>query len=884
MGSLLFARRILLSCLALAGLAAVRAGCCDDARVSIPLTTGWRFLQDDQLTGAEQPGFADDGWAQVSVPHTWNRVGAYSAGDLFPDRVLNSKRGIGWYRLHFNVPSGFAKRRVWVQFDAASLRAEVWLNGVRLGEHLGGFSRFRFDATDALKLNQTNTLVVRTDSSLAAPGSATADILPIAGDFFIYGGLYRPVSIVATAPLHFDMLDHGAPGVYIRTERIAGGAADLSIRSKLRNDQSAAVRAQLVVTVRDAAGHAVARSIRAVSLAADGGLEVSQNAHLTTARLWQGVTDPYLYQVVAELRTPAGGLLDRVAQDFGIRQLRFDPQRGLSLNGQPLRLRGVALHQDREDKGWAVSEADERADLALITEMGANSIRLTHYQHSDTLSQWADRHGLLDWAEIPLVTRWTLADDPDPSPGLVDNARQQLVELIRQGFNHASIAVWGIANEVDFGTTLPVMYGGRAVPARDPLPLLKTLRQLAQQEDATRPTTIANCCYGRPGSPSVIDAADLSGANRYRGWYHTVAADLTSDLDAIRNDYPQVPLAVSEYGAGGAVTQYTDNPLGGPVDSRGHLQPEDYQSLVHEQSWPILAATPYLWGTWLFAMFDFSTPLRAEGDATDINTKGLVTFDHTIRKDAFYFYQANWSSAPTLHIASARHNVRVYPTTELKVYSNAESTEARLNGRNLGRRTGCPDQICRWPGIGLAPGRNVVEAIGTWPSGSRRDAVVWQLTTPAGTYRIDCGAIEGAAGPEGRYGSDDYFEGGVAAAIDAPAAGTAIGAATPTAIVNSYRQGRFTYRLPLPDGSYRVQLWFIEPQALPGARRFSVLANGAPMITDLDVAAAAGGPLRPIQRSFTVRVDQGALVLDFRGTQGDAIVSAIDVDRIEAGE
>jgi beta-galactosidase len=875
---------MLLACGALLWLASVRVGWCEEARVSLPLNSGWRFLQDDHLTGAEQPGFVDEGWAQVTVPHTWNRVGSYSAGDLFPNRVLNAKRGIGWYRLHFDVPAGFAQRRVWVQFDAASLRAEVWLNGVRLGEHLGGFSRFRFDATDALKWDQPNTLVVRTDSSPAVPGSATADILPIAGDFFIYGGLYRPVSLVATAPLHLDMLDHGGPGVYIRTERIAGGAADLTIRSRLCNDQSAPAHAQVVVTVRDAAGHAVARSVRAVRLAAGSGLEVSQHAHLAAAHLWQGVPDPYLYQVVAELRTRAGALQDRVTQDFGIRQLRFDPRHGLSLNGQPLRLRGVALHQDREDKGWAVSEADERADLAQITAMGANSIRFTHYQHSDSLSQWADRHGLLDWAEIPLVTRWTLGDATEPTPGLVDNARQQLIELIRQGFNHASIAVWGIANEVDFGDAFPVMYGDRAVPGRDPLPLLKTLRQLAQQEDATRPTTIANCCYGRPSSPSVIDSADLSGANRYRGWYHTVPSDVTPDLEAIRNDYPRIPLAVSEYGAGGAVTQYTDNPLGGPVDARGHLQPEDYQSLVHEQTWPILAGTPYLWGTWLFAMFDFSTPLRTEGDATDINTKGLVTFDHTIRKDAFYFYQANWSSAPTIHIANARHSVRVYPTTELKIYSNAASTEARLNGRSLGSRSACPDRICRWPGIALASGDNLVEAVGTWASGSRRDTVLWHLSTPAGTYRIDCGAIEGAAGPDGPYGSDDYFDGGVAAALDATASSPAGEAGPLTALLRTYRQGRFTYRLPLPDGSYRVRLWFIEPEAVPGARRFSVLANGTPMLTDLDVAAAAGGSLQSIQRSFTVRVDHGALALEFRGSQGEAIVSAIDVDRIDAAE
>lgn len=853
-------------------------------REMIVLADGWRFLQAD-TAGAEAPAFADGNWTPVSVPHTWNRVGTYTAGADTP-QAINQSRGVGWYRLQFDVPARFAHRRAYLQFDAASERAEVWLNGVKMGEHRGGFSRFRLDATAALSPGHRNTLAVKTDNSAPAPDSSTADILPLAGDFWIYGGLYRPVSLVVTAPVHIDMLDHGGPGVSLRTDKVSDGTADIAVDTRIRNDQERRVSVALTVTFKDSGGHVVASSTRRVDIGAHEDADVSGIVRIHRVHLWQGVDDPYLYQTEFELRTPAGARLDRVTQRFGVRQIRIDPERGLILNDKRIMLHGVALHQDREGKGWAVSEADQREDLQMIRDMGANSIRFTHYQHSDTLNDLSDELGLLNWAEIPLVTKWTLGSASQPTSALIDNAKQQMIELIRQSSNHASIAVWGLANEVDFGSVIPAALGGGTNAQTDPLPLLRALRATAHEEDPARPSTIANCCYGRPGSPSVIDAADLDGANRYFGWYTTVPADLNADLDRIRAAYPAIPLAVSEYGAGASIAQHTDNPLGGPVDARGHVQPEEFQSHVHELTWPILASKPFLWGSWLTFMFDFSTPGRTEGDSVNINTKGLASYDRKTRKDAFFFYRANWNPAPTVYIASRRHSERVLPVTELKVYSNAHSTEAWINGRSLGVETDCPQRICRWPAVALAPGGNVVKAAGEFASGTVTDSASWTLTTGVGVYRIDCGSIEGMPGPEGPYGSDDFFTGGSAAAVNpfTPVRATVapirkdIGGTPFEALLNTYRKGRFSYVLPLANGTYRVSLRFVEPEAGPGVRVFSVLANGTPALIDLDVSAAAGGALKALERSFVAVVTDGALNLQFAASSGDAIVSSIDVE------
>jgi len=866
-----------------------------EIRETVVLADGWRFRQEDSIQGAEQPGFVDASWTVVRVPHTWNRVGYYlpdPASHVHRAETIDKTQGIGWYRLAFRPPPSFQGRRAWLEFDAASRLAKVWLNGTLLGEHKGGFSRFRFDATAALRAGQANLLAVRTDNSNPAVGSSTADVLPLRGDFFVHGGLYRPVRLIATDAVHIDMLDLGGPGVYATTRSVDGGRAQVAVRTRVRNDGAGAARLSVTARLLDGSGRVAAEGMQPLLVAPAEAAEVAHTLTVPGAHLWQGTEDPYLYRLAVDVRSTDGHELDRLEQAFGIRTMRVDAQAGFFLNGRPLRLHGVGMHQDREGKGWAIEPADVESDVAILREMGANTIRLTHYQHGPTIHDLADRQGLVLWDELPLVSAWTLAPGQiEATPALVANARQQLQELIRQNANHASVAVWSIANEVDFGSSMPAfLTGGAAGLPPDPLPLLRELDALAKAEDPSRPTTLATCCEGRPlrgGEPPVTAAVtDLSGANRYFGWYYGLPEELDAHLDALHARRPGQPLAVTEYGAGGATTLHTDDVRGGPPDARGRLQPEEYESDVHERNWAVLAAKPYLWATWLWNSFDFASTSRHEGDAEDVNTKGLVTFDRRIKKDAFFFYKANWTAAPTVHVNGRRYVERAYPVTDVRVYSNAPSTDLAVNGRAVGTATAadCPQRTCVWKGVALSVGDNDIVARGRFAEGPVEDRISWHLAAEASdAIRIDSGALVAAPSSSGRFGSDAFFEGGTPGSVDpAPELGrraekrTIAGARDPD-LVATFREGDFRYRVPLPRGRYTVTLTFVEPAAAPGERLFDVIASGVPALAAFDVAATAGAPLTAVTRTFPTIVENGTLDLQFRPMKGKAIVSAVEV-------
>lgn len=856
------------------------------------LATGWRFSFGENR-GAEAPGFDDSSWVTVDVPHTWNRVGYYhdarGPGSNRPE-TANKDQGIGWYRLGFATPTASRGKRVWLEFDAASRVAEVWLNGKRLGEHRGGFSRFRLDATDALRRDGPNVLAVRTDNTQPAANSSTADVFPLAGDFFVHGGLYRPVRMVVTDQAQIDMLDEGGPGVYARTTAISPAAAEIATAVKVRNQGSRRARLLVTTALVDAAGRTVARARRTITLPAGGVAETPGVLKVATPHLWQGVDDPYLYRLVAEVRAN-GQLVDSVSQDFGIRQMRFDPQTGFYLNGKPYALRGVGYHQDHEGKGWAISEADVAQDLATLRDMGATSIRLTHYQHGEPVHRLADRMGLVLWDEISLVSSWTIGQETEATPARKANALQQLRELIRQNYNHASVAVWGLANEVDFGISGPGFLTAPNGRANDPMPLLGELRRLANSEDPGRPTTLATCCEERglgteAQVPTAAAATELGGANRYFGWYYGQPSELGPHLDHLRTVRPNQPLALTEYGAGGAITMQSDDPLGAPADFRGRAQPEQYMNWVHEQNWAQLKDRKDLWATWLWAGFDFATTVRREGDADDINTKGLVTYDRRVKKDPFFFYRANWSTNPTVHITGSRYVDRAYAVTGIKVYSNAAATELLVNGRSVGTLAACPNMVCEWSDIRLQAGANTIVARGTFASGPVQDTVTWQLAGgSADSYRIDSGAILAARSGAGHFGSDTFFVGGEPGTVNTPgdygrpAQAKEIAGSDDDALQATYREGDFEYGLPARPGSYTLRLSFIEPKEAAGARQFDVSVGGERKLAGFDVAATAGAPLALVQRTIPVQVGEGGVSIVFRGVKGKAIVSAVELLR-----
>ena len=859
-----------------------------DPRVEMLLRDGWHFKPGPE-SATELQAEPDAAWTTVSVPHTWNRVGYYKdepASHINTAQNVVAMQGVGWYKLVFTPPANVAGMESFLQFDAASRIATIWLNGTMLGTHHGGFSRFRFDCTAALKPGQQNALTVKVDNTKPAPGGSTADVLPLTGDFFVYGGLYRPVSLVSTRKVHLDLMDYGSSGVYAKTTSVASDEARVQVRARVRNDceQSGAVLVRALLM--DAQGKVAAQQEQSVTVGPASAVESTVDLTVPHPHLWQGVEDPYLYHLLVKLSSKSSQLADRVSLPFGIREVRFDADNGLFLNGKHVAVHGVGYHQDREGKGWASEPVDVAADEAMMREMGVTGIRLTHYQHGQPIHDIADRDGLVLWDEIPLVSQWTLGESLQPTAALRENARQQLRELISQDFNHPSVVTWSIGNEIDFGNSIPAFVGNKKGIAPDPLPLLRELNQLAHELDPSRPTTLATCCEGRyaPDAVPLTGAVtDLSGANRYFGWYYDTPADLGPHLDALHGARPAQPMAVTEYGAGGAISLHSDNALGGAA-SRNRPQAEEYESYIHEQNWSTLRSKPYLWGTFLWNSFDFGSTTRSEGNAQDINTKGIVTFDHKYRKDPYYFYKANWTKTPTVHINSSLYTERAYRIADVRVYSNAPKTSLKVNGKLVGALADCPDRICVWRGVALNPGSNNIVATGSFPSGDMDDKVQWHLSDAAAKNTfIDCGALVAGPSPDKRFGSDTFFEGGTAQMITGPEAGfrapapASIAGTSSPEVAATYRAGSFTYRIPVADGPRRVVLTFVEPSLHPGERIFDVFANGKKIVADLDVASAAGGALTAYQRRFEVNGRDGMVTLEFRPTKGDAIVSAIEV-------
>ncbi|WP_082507034.1 glycoside hydrolase family 2 TIM barrel-domain containing protein [Duganella sp. Root336D2] len=650
----------LISCALLAPLAAAAP-----PREAIALDADWLFHK-----------VGDHGWQAVTLPHSY---GAY--------------RGPAWYSRTLHLSRVRNGQRHFLEFDGALLVTEAWINGQQAGRHAGGFARFRFDVTNLLRQGD-NTLVLRVDN---APDAAVA---PLAGDYTLSGGLYRKVRLVATSDLHFDMLDYGGPGVYFKPYAISHETASLAWTARVRNDRDRSARAVVTTRLRDAGQRIVASARKTVELPPRSAVEIDLQAVLPAPHLWQGTSDPYLYTSEAELAEEGGAgasLRDRLSFAAGIRDIRLDPERGLLLNGASYRVHGVNVHQTSlPGKGIAASDADIDADYRILSELGVTGLRYAHYQHPQRGYDLSDRAGWLVWTELPLTAAVNGSDD------FLANSTQQLRELVRQNSNHPSVMLWGLGNEI---------YQSDAASAR----VLAKLQQIAHEEDPSRPTAYANCCAPIDGPQA--SHTDAVASNVYFGWYDGQFADLGPFLDANRTRRPATALAISEYGAGASALQQEDPPRRPQPGGRWH--PEQYQALYHEAAWPQLAARPWLWASFVWVGFDFASAGRNEGDTPGFNDKGLVSFDRTIRKDAYFWYQANWASQPMAYITSRRHALRTQAATQVKVYSNQASARLRLNGVDLGQRP-VAGHIATWQ-VELAEGANRLQV----SAGGAADSVEW---------------------------------------------------------------------------------------------------------------------------------------------------------------
>ena len=670
------------------------------ARQDTVLDSGWRFQSGDpagvggQAMGPEDSNWNDSDWQTVSVPHCWGWEQAQKG-------ITNYYRGPGWYRRELNIGTPQSGHRYFLRFEAAGSVADVYLNGRHLGSHRGAFGAFCYEITDVLADSGNNVLAVRVSN---AP---EPDIAPLSGDFPMYGGLYRPVHLITTDAEHFALTDHASPGVAWLQTSVSPTQAVLDVTAQISNGTGKKRELVFVTKVLDSNGTEVAFNKQLVTLAPSVTAPYWTRLVLPNPHLWSGRKDPYLYQASVEL-WEGDQVVDSVEQPIGLRFYHVDPDKGFFLNGQPYGLHGVSHHQDRPDKGWAITPADMEEDVRLIQEIGATVVRCSHYEQSDYFYSLCDRAGILVWAEIPQV------DQVNTTPEFEETSRNQLVDLIRQNINHPSIFVWSLFNEIG---------NGHPHDTNDPHRELQDLNKTAHGEDPTRPTVAAT---DTEMFPQMNKIPDLLGWNRYPGWYGKDSLDAFGQwLDAQRYTSRGGGFAMSEYGAGGNVTQHEDHVR--QPRTNGPWHPEEYESLAHESDWAALKARPYIWATFAWNMFDFVSAWRHEGGIPGRNTKGLVTFDRQTKKDVFYFYKANWSDDSVLYITSRRFIERTNAVTDIKIYSNASEVELSLNGVSQGKHANDGNMVFVWKDVQLSPGENKVNATATRNGQNLNDSCAWNL-------------------------------------------------------------------------------------------------------------------------------------------------------------
>ncbi len=596
-------------------------------RKIINFNAKWAFTKQAN----EIPTAIDSKWDFVNLPHSWNAIDGQDGGNDY-------YRGTAYYAKTLDKLDLPESDEYYLEIRGANSSADVYLNGKHLAHHDGGYSTWRVSITEALE--RENLFVIAVDNS------ANDKVYPQVADFTFYGGLYRDVNIICVNESHFDLDYYGTPGIKV-TPEIEGENARVEVEvytTDLKEGQ------KIAYTLYDKEENELER------------IESTDKKvyfDIEKVHLWHGRKDPYLYCMEAEI-IENGEVIDNVCTRFGCRTFKIDAQRGFILNGEEYALRGVSRHQDRWGIGNALLPEHHREDMDLICEVGATTIRLAHYQHDQYFYDLCDERGMVIWAEIPYISQHM--------PTARDNTISQMKELITQNYNHPSIVVWGLSNEISMkGDTDPDLLENHTI-----------LNDLCHLMDKTRPTTIAAVSPCPIGSP-YIQIPDVVSYNHYFGWYGGDTSMNGPWFDKFHETHPNIPIGCSEYGCE-ALNWHTSNPVQGDYT-------EEYQAYYHEELIKQLFSRKYMWATHVWNMFDFGADARSEGGENGQNHKGLVTFDRKYKKDAFYAYKAWLSDEPFVHLCSKRYIDRVEDVTKVTVYSNLPEVELFANGVSLGKKT-----------------------------------------------------------------------------------------------------------------------------------------------------------------------------------------------------
>ena len=586
----------------------------------------------------------------LGLPHTWNGLDGQDGGNDY-------RRGLGVYKRTVKKPEYSEDERVYLQFHGVNASAKVIWNEQLICTHDGGYSTFRVDVTEAMR--DINSLSVEVDNSV------NDRVYPQKADFTFYGGIYRDVEFLIVNKAHFDLDYYGGPGMQYTTQ-VEGADAKVNVSAYV-NEEALVAGVTVKVLLKDAEGNIVASGEQkpeqiTKSTAKAGSREIAFTLDVPKVHLWNGLEDPYLYILQAQL-VQEDKVVDEISCNCGVRTFEFSPKDGFHLNGRHYPLHGVSRHQDWKEIGNAISVENMEQDMELIREVGANTIRLAHYQHNQYFYDLCDKYGMIVWAEIPYIS--------EHMPGGRENTFSQMKELIVQNFNHPSIVTWGVSNEITIS--------GRKYK-KDMLDNHHALQKLCKEMDPTRPTTLAcfaMCLHFNP----VAHITDLVGWNLYLGWY--IPGFFLNDLWIWfwHVLYPNRCLCYSEYGAEGMPNLHSKHPRRGD-------NTEEYQAKYHEFMLRCFKRHPYMWATYVWNMFDFAADARNQGGEPGMNHKGLVTFDRKLKKDSFYLYKAYWTKKPFVHLAGKRFEYRTGKRTEITVYSNEKEVALYNNGKLVGVKTG----------------------------------------------------------------------------------------------------------------------------------------------------------------------------------------------------
>jgi len=850
-------------------------------RIRITINECWKFLPDgiafgqrDYYRDVRQK--IDENWETVHLPHTWN------ASDPFDDEE-GYRRGISWYRKVIHLNQRFRGKRIFLHFEGANQKADVYVNGSFVGQHIGGYTAFTFDITDYIQYGENknrNLIAVQVDNS------HDHTIPPLSVGYALYGGIYRDVWLIYTEPVHMKLTDCGSNGVYISTPEVSDNAAVVEVRGTVVNHTKEMRNVEVVNTILDAKGEIVHVIRGIVQVAPDGESAFHfRGQAIINPHLWSP-DDPYLYRVYTDIFEKEK-LMDRVSNPLGFRWFSFDPDEGFFLNGVRVKIRGSNRHQDRLGLGSALLDNQHEKDILDIKKMGANFVRLAHYPQDQSVLNATDQLGLLVWEEIPLVNY------ADTSSVFIKNTRNMLREMIRQHYNHPSVIIWGSMNEIFLWSRQ-----GRRIWEEEDKSYQGLVKQIASEldslihaEDSMRYSAMAINTSSMYVESGIFNVPQIIGLNVYFGWYGGEFNQFGRWMDRQHRNNPSTVFFISEYGAGSDLRLNSNAPE--RFDFSGNWHRWFYESYINQ-----IEERSYLAGSAIWNQFDFSQP-HTGGTILHVNQKGLQTWDR-VKKDSYFFFKANWNPEPMVYIASrdwlSRFGVLGDSDSQVvDVYSNLDKVELLHDGISLGKKNPSNIHKATW-NVKFHDGANALEARGYADGKIVRDFIHLQFTmipadfrTPALPWRtiaINVGSKAQFIGEDGllwlpdqKYRERMYgFDEGNPAIVAKDLIVLRTKSYTP--LFYSFREDIHSYRIDVPDGDYDIELFFVEPKDIgAGERVFDVYINDDVFLENIDLIRDYGF-LEAVTRCTTVSVSSGnGIDIRFEAQQGNTILNAIKVNK-----